>query len=69
MLWVTMAMVQESFNCTRSSSIFAVAYGIERGAGLVEEQDFRFDGQTAGDAEALLLATGKFIGPICAGGL
>ncbi len=40
---------------------FRRADGIERGAGLVQQQDLRFDGKRAGDAQALLLAAGKFI--------
>src|SRR2546430_12162678 len=41
---------------------FGGADGIERGAGFVEEQNFRLDGKSAGDAQALLLAAGEFIG-------
>src|SRR5216684_1830770 len=41
---------------------FCGADGIERGAGLVEKQDFGLDGESACDAQALLLAAGKFIG-------
>ena len=33
--------------------------GIEGRGGLVHQQDFRVDGQGAGDAEALLLAAGE----------
>src|SRR5437016_3242991 len=40
---------------------FCGADGIERGAGLVEEQNFRLDGKSAGDAQTLLLAAGKFV--------
>src|SRR5713226_1965717 len=36
--------------------------GVERRAGLIEEQDFGLDSEGAGDAQALLLATGKFVG-------
>src|SRR5260370_10820196 len=41
---------------------FRGADGIERGAGLVEKQDFGLDAASACDAQALLLAAGKFIG-------
>ena len=41
---------------------FGGADGIESGAGLVEEKDFRFDGEGASDAETLLLAAGKLVG-------
>jgi len=40
---------------------FCGADGIESGARLVEKKDFRLDGQGAGDAQALLLAAGKFV--------
>ena len=36
--------------------------GIERGAGLVEQQHFRIHRQRARDAQALLLAAGKAVG-------
>jgi len=41
---------------------FRSADGIERGARLIEKQDFGLDGESAGNAQALLLAAGKFIG-------
>src|SRR6266849_7090291 len=41
---------------------FRGADGIERGARLIEKQDFGLDGESAGNAQALLLAAGKFIG-------
>ena len=40
---------------------FCGADGIESGARLVEEEHFGFDGEAARDAEALLLAAGKFV--------
>src|SRR5262249_31027062 len=38
------------------------ADGVERGARLIEQENFGFDGEAASDAETLLLATGEFIG-------
>ena len=40
--------------------------GIERGAGLVEQEHFRVDGQGARDAQALLLAAGEAVGGLVA---
>src|SRR5271155_3595779 len=37
---------------------FCCADGIEGGARLVEEKNFRLDGESAGETEALLLAAG-----------
>src|SRR5258707_12017146 len=41
---------------------FRGADGVERGARLIEKQDFGLDGESACDAQALLLAAGKFVG-------
>src|SRR6266849_10622645 len=41
---------------------FRGADRIERRTGFVEKQDFGLDSEGAGDAQALLLATGKFVG-------
>jgi len=38
---------------------FAGGDGIERGAGLIHQQNLGFDGKRPGDAKALLLAAGK----------
>ena len=62
MLCVTMTMVHWSLIATSRSSIFAVAIGIERGTGLVEQQHFGIHRQPARDAKALLLAAGKRVG-------
>src|SRR5229473_4435173 len=41
---------------------FGGADGVERRTGFVEKQNFGLDGEGAGDAQALLLAAGKFVG-------
>src|SRR5712691_7062331 len=38
------------------------ADGVERGARLVEKQDFGLDGESARDAQTLLLTAGEFVG-------
>ena len=48
---------------------FGGADRIESGARLVEEKYFGFDREAAGDAKALLLAAGEFVGDSCAGDL
>src|SRR5438034_10930552 len=40
---------------------FGSADGIERGAGFIEEENFGFDGKSAGNAQALLLAAGELV--------
>src|SRR5260370_41544136 len=40
---------------------FRGADGVERRAGFVEKKNFGLDGKSAGDAQALLLAAGKFV--------
>src|SRR5229473_5363604 len=40
---------------------FRGADGVERGTRFIEKQHFRLDGQGARDAQALLLAAGKFV--------
>ena len=37
-------------------------FGVKGGRHLIQQQDFRFQRQRAGDGDALLLATGQFIG-------
>ena len=44
---------------------FRGGHGIERRAGLVEQQNFRVDGQRARDAQALLLAAGRAKADFC----
>ena len=59
MLWVTITIVYLLRSSRISSSILAVAIGIERGTGLVHQQHFRFDREGARDAEPLLLSAGE----------
>ena len=57
--WV-MAMIVISSLCSRSSSmIVGLGLGIERRAGLVEEQELRIGIERAGDRDALPLAARK----------
>ena len=57
MLWVTSPMVTSVDRRVMSSSILAVAMGSSDGARLVHEQHLGLDGQGAGDAQPLLLAS------------
>ena len=54
-----MTMVNSFFNSRISSSILRRGDGVERGGRFVHQNDFRLDGDGAGDAEALLLAAGQ----------
>ena len=58
MLCVTITIVYLSRSSRMSSSIFAVAIGIECGTGLVHQKHLGFHGEGAGDAEPLLLSAG-----------
>ena len=62
MLWVTITMVQLSLELEDQVFDFGGGDGIERGAGLVEQQHFRIHGQRARDAQPLLLAAGEAVG-------
>jgi hypothetical protein len=59
MEWVTMAMEYCCLSSSIRSSMMAVAMGSRARAGFVHQDDFGADGDGAGDAQALLLATGQ----------
>src|ERR1700677_1370977 len=51
----------EIFDLDEELFDFCGADGVESGAWLIEEEHFGFHGEAARDAEALLLAAGKFV--------
>ena len=56
-----MTMVYSAFQLTDEFFHFCRGDRIERGTGLVHQNDLRFDGQSACDAKSLLLAAGKTV--------
>jgi len=61
MLCLTIAIVYCVFQCLDQFLNFCRGNRIQRRAGLVHQYDLRFDRESAGDAQTLLLATGQSV--------